>query len=96
MSKYDSGADGFLYEDDLQDEYADVDGIDEGSLPEDMAAVQSHSIRRQRGERAESQGHRKQIRVRPMSPDQMNKYPDTKSIIITKTDGRQLCLVRKE
>jgi len=94
MSNYDSGADGFLYEDDLQDEYADVDGIDEGSLPEDMAQVQTHSIRHARGER--EAGHRKQIRVRPMSPDQMNKYPDTKSIIITKTDGRQLCLVRKE
>lgn len=94
MSQYDPLGDGFLYEDDLQDEYADVDGVGD-DLPDDMAASQKERVRARQGKKHEG-GHRKQIRVRPMSPEQMERYPDTKSVIITKTDGRQLCLVRKD
>ena len=33
--------------------------------------------------------------VRPMSAALIRKHPDTVSIVITKTDGRQIALVRK-
>lgn len=94
MSSRDLSEDGFLYEDDLQDEYADSDGIGD-DLPDDMAASQKEKVRARHG-KSHVGGHRKQIRVRPMSPEQMQRYPDTKSVIITKMDGRQLCLVRKD
>lgn len=46
-------------------------------------------------EPAPEEGHRKNIRVRPMGPKLEAKYPKTRSIIITHMDGKQLCLVRK-
>lgn len=44
---------------------------------------------------ARAQPVKRRLRVRPMAPRMMAKYPEVVSILLTREDGRQLVFVRR-
>jgi len=109
MSGWNNDDDGLLEggldDDDFVDDYDDADdgALEHGgsspeqpppNRPEPASGHNGHAPRRLRMPQRQSR-HKQAYRLRAMSPNMMETFPDVSSLLITRKDGSQILFVRK-